>query len=216
MRREGVPRYAYYLLTCFWPSVLWRCWLGGSGGVLMWLPVWSEVQTCIWPCWCHCHSLSLAPVKSRLVSPFWYRLTWVVPDEGPLNGCVVVWLLTCLFVRSFVYQHCWHTMCNRVYATVGRPSVCPYVPSFTAAGLLLCVCQAGNNYRLLHVRRSAANASGASCTAEVGSWSTQDLFVCLFVCVCVCVCVCLLTREFSFCCIVLRSGAAQDVLSKEV
>ena len=29
--------------------------------------LWSEVQTCIWPSWCHCHSLSLASVKSRLV-----------------------------------------------------------------------------------------------------------------------------------------------------
>ena len=30
----------------------------------------------------------------RLVLPFWYRLTWVVPDEGPLNGCVcVLWIL---------------------------------------------------------------------------------------------------------------------------
>jgi len=46
-----------------------------SGGVLAWLSVWSEVQTCIWPSWCHCHSLSLASVKSRLVLPFWYRPT---------------------------------------------------------------------------------------------------------------------------------------------
>jgi len=42
---------------------------------------------------CHCHSLSLASVKSRLVLPFWYRLTWVVPDKGPLNGCSVVLLM---------------------------------------------------------------------------------------------------------------------------
>ena len=38
-------------------ALLWRCWLGGgkgirpvkklSGGVLAWLSVWSEVQTCI-------------------------------------------------------------------------------------------------------------------------------------------------------------------------
>ena len=61
-----------------------------SGGVLAWLSVWSEVQTCIWPSWCHCHSLSLAPVKSRLVLPFWYRLTRVVPDKVPLSGCVCV------------------------------------------------------------------------------------------------------------------------------
>ena len=87
---------------CFFTnlSVLWHCWLGGrkgirpvkklSGGVLAWLSVWCEVQTCIWPSGFHCHSLSLAPVKSRLVLPFWYRLTWVVPDRGPLNGCVCV------------------------------------------------------------------------------------------------------------------------------
>jgi len=28
--------------------------------------------------------------KSRLVLPLWYRLTWVVPDKGLLNGCVCV------------------------------------------------------------------------------------------------------------------------------
>ena len=38
--------------------------------------------------WCHCHCL--ASVKSRLVLPFWYRLTRVFPDKGPLNGCVCV------------------------------------------------------------------------------------------------------------------------------
>ena len=42
-----------------------------SGWVLAWLSVCSEMQTCIWPSWCHCHSLSFASVKSRLVSPFW-------------------------------------------------------------------------------------------------------------------------------------------------
>jgi len=63
-----------------------------SGGLLAWLSVWSEVQTCIWPSWCHCHWLSLASVKSRLVLPFWYRHTRVVLEKGPLNGCVCVWL----------------------------------------------------------------------------------------------------------------------------
>jgi len=38
-------------------------------------------------------SLSLASVKSRLVLPFWYRLTQVVPEKGPLNGCVCVFVL---------------------------------------------------------------------------------------------------------------------------
>jgi len=86
------------------PSVLWRCWLGGrkgirpvknlSGRVLAWLSVWSEMQTCMWPSWWHCHSLSLASVKSRLVLPFWYRLTRVVLEKGPLIGCVCVYLQT--------------------------------------------------------------------------------------------------------------------------
>ena len=73
-----------------------------SGGLLAWLSVWSEMQTCIWPSWCHCHSLSLAAVKSRLVLPFWYRLTWVVPDQGPLNGCVCVRACVHACVRACV------------------------------------------------------------------------------------------------------------------
>ena len=78
------------------PSVLWRCWLGGrkgirpvkklSGGVLAWLSVWSEVQTCIWPSWCQCHSLSLCFSKIQI------RFTFLVPahpgspGQGPLNA----------------------------------------------------------------------------------------------------------------------------------
>ena len=61
-----------------------------SGGVMAWLSVCSEVQTCIWPSGFHCNSLSLASVKSRLLLPFWYWLIRVVPDKGPLNGCVCV------------------------------------------------------------------------------------------------------------------------------
>ena len=63
-----------------------------SGGVLVWLSVWSDVQTYIWPSWCHCHSLSLAPLKSRLALPFWYRLTRVIPDKEPLNVCFFCFL----------------------------------------------------------------------------------------------------------------------------
>ena len=105
---NGCVAYIVNLMTICWrsvllPSVLWRCWLGGrkgirpvkklSGGVLAWLSVWSEVQTCIWPRWCHCHSLSLASVQSRLVLPFWYRLTRTVTfpcDIVMLHGHVTV------------------------------------------------------------------------------------------------------------------------------
>jgi len=42
------------------------------------------------------HMAQLMPLPltvSRLVIPFWYRLTWVVTDKGPLNGCMCVFVL---------------------------------------------------------------------------------------------------------------------------
>jgi len=109
---------------CTWvllPSVLWRCWLRDrkgiwpvktSSGVLAWLSVWSEMQTCIWPSWCHCHSLSLASVKSRLVLPYWYWLTRVVPEKGPLNGCVWVlhWTVHQLARNNTIYVNNIHSI----------------------------------------------------------------------------------------------------------
>jgi len=80
------------------PSVLWRCWLGGRKGI-------RHVKN--WAVGCRRGYLSgarcilangpadatathclLLQHKSRLVLPFWYRLTRVVPDKGPLNGGV--------------------------------------------------------------------------------------------------------------------------------
>ena len=87
-----VDRTSYFFLThcAFSALTLLVGWQEGhpaykklSGGVLPWLSVWSKVQTCIWPSWCHWHSLSLASVKSGLVLPFWYQLTRVVLDKGP-------------------------------------------------------------------------------------------------------------------------------------
>jgi len=82
------------------PSVLWRCWLGGRKGI-------RPVKKWAVGCWhgylsgarcrlayvpadatsTHC---LLATVKSRLVLLFWYWLTRVVPEKGPLTGCVCV------------------------------------------------------------------------------------------------------------------------------
>ena len=100
--------YVAFIYIYIVPSVLWCCWLGSrkgiwpvkklSGEVLVWLSVWSEVQTCIWPSWCHCNSLSLASVKSRSVLPFGYRPTQVVLEKGLLNGCVV-----CVYIYIYMY-----------------------------------------------------------------------------------------------------------------
>ena len=51
-----------------------------SGGVLAWLFVWREVQTCILPSRCHCHSL-------------------VVPEKGPLWACACVCLGTLVMIK---------------------------------------------------------------------------------------------------------------------
>jgi len=60
-----------------------------SGWVLAWLSVWSKVQTCIWPSWCHCHSLSLASlVKIQIGFTFLVPAHLGSPGKEPLNGCV--------------------------------------------------------------------------------------------------------------------------------
>jgi len=99
-----------------------------SCGVLAWLSVWSEGQTCIWPSWCHCHSLSLASVKSRSVLPFWYQLSRVVPEKGPLNGmCVISCVLT-----SFhsVLWCCW---------LGGRKDIWPVKSEWWGTGMVICL-----------------------------------------------------------------------------
>ena len=42
------------------------------------------------------HMAQLMPAQAL---PFWYRLTWVVPEKGPLNGCV------CMCVYCLVPAH---------------------------------------------------------------------------------------------------------------
>ena len=66
------------------------CWRGYLTGARCRLAYGPADATAI-----HC----LASVKSRLVLPFWYRLTRVVSETGPLNGCVCV--LGSVFLVSY-------------------------------------------------------------------------------------------------------------------
>ena len=89
----------------------------------------ERVQTCIWPSWCHCHWLSLASVKSRLVLPFWYRLTRVVLYKGPLNGCVCVCayihcllVIICFSIYSFFFTFPYSSPPLLIFSFDNRPA----------------------------------------------------------------------------------------------
>ena len=92
--------FMYFTAVFCFSAELWRCWLGGRRGVR---PVEAEwwgadnppgMVVCLQRV-AQLVPLPLAPVGSRFVLPFWYRLTWVVQDKGALNVCVCV----CVRVR---------------------------------------------------------------------------------------------------------------------
>jgi len=59
-----------------------------SGGALAWLSVWSAMQMiCIWSSGCHCHPIICCSSKIQNGLPFWCRLSQVVLEKRPLNGC---------------------------------------------------------------------------------------------------------------------------------
>ena len=66
--------------------------------------------------------LSLASVKSRLVLPFWYRLTRVVPDKGLLNGCVCVCVHICCLSAVSSRNLTWRDVQNIVVETSRIPN----------------------------------------------------------------------------------------------
>ena len=155
------------------PLVLWRCWLGGRKGIQL-------VKNWVVGCWrgylsgarCRlaydpadatCHSLSLASVKSRLVLPLWYRLTWVVPDKGPLNVCVCVCYAIHVCVRTkwccwrvdegWVRASLWAARCGSGHKTIttisgfssGRQSCCRLCELWWRQ------CRERDGYQLTHI-----------------------------------------------------------------
>ena len=93
------------------PSVLWCCWLGSRNSIWPVKTEWwgAGVVICLECSWCHCHSLSLASVKSRFVIPFWYQLTRVVSDKGPLRLCV------CVYVQAILTSTISYTIWLRLW-----------------------------------------------------------------------------------------------------
>ena len=93
--RQSV-RWILTISPAFKYCLLFHCWLGGTKGI-------QSVKNSVVGCWHgylpgYLHITHLIPmpltvscfskIHSRLVLSFWYRLTQVVLDKGPLNGCV--------------------------------------------------------------------------------------------------------------------------------
>jgi len=145
----------------------------------VWLSVWSEVQT-VYICSSLCQCIrptpsSLASFKSRLVLPFWYRLTQVVLKKRPTGVVVVVVLCnfygrtmsSCIIWLTFTIALCqllagWcHCSLERIQSLVAyfRPIVSPilcsktfvYLASRTFKDIRLSPCC------LIHVRDSVCD-----------------------------------------------------------
>ena len=82
-----------------------------SGGVLAWLSVCSKVQTCIWPSWCHFHSLSLASVRNAF--NFLVLAHPGSPWKRAIKRVCVLWrsyIQYCTLLSAYVVQwklKCW-------------------------------------------------------------------------------------------------------------
>ena len=67
----------------------------------------AGVVICLeWGADLHMAQLMPLPLTHRSVLPFWYRLTRVVPEKGPLNGMCVV---------CVIYQNIWRKQLTQVH-----------------------------------------------------------------------------------------------------
>jgi len=94
--RELYPGFVRSCYAICWPSVLWRCWLGGRKDiwpvktemVRYWRGYLSRARCKWWSSWCHCHPITYCFSKIQNCLFFWCRLTQIVLEKRPLNGCI--------------------------------------------------------------------------------------------------------------------------------
>ena len=102
-----------------------------GGGVLAWFSVWNKVhmaQLVPLPLTVYCFS------KMQICLPLWYRLTRVVPEKGPLNGCVCA---CCLVNRGtmgvYLSVECTYYPAGRCNVTPGQTEIFKMVPKMWLA-----------------------------------------------------------------------------------
>ena len=98
--------------------MLWRCWLGGRKGIQSVKTEWwgAGVVVCL-ERGADLHMAQLMPLpltvscfsKIQIGLPFWYRLTRVVPEKGPLNTCMCVFshikVMMTMLLRGRCHRH---------------------------------------------------------------------------------------------------------------
>ena len=122
-------------------------------------------------------SLSLASVKSRLVLPFWYRLTRVVPEKGPLNGCVCVCFS--LFMNSFFDFSSHRTFSRQLRrSTSTRVSFCRHACSLYLLTLFSCLCYGGFLFYMSNLSTWFQAYGDVQCLCLLLYWHLVILQVC--------------------------------------
>jgi len=64
----------------------------------------GDVQICIWPICCHCHLLSLAPVKSRFVLVLAHPGNPRLLEGHKMVVCVCVCVCVCTLLKLFLLK----------------------------------------------------------------------------------------------------------------
>jgi len=85
--------------------VMWQKWHPAckklSDGVLESLSVWVRCRFCIWPIWCHCHTVSCCGEIIYLPGfTYLFPAHWIAPYKGALNRCSLSWLDYCKSLLS--------------------------------------------------------------------------------------------------------------------
>ena len=87
--------------------------------MLVWLSAWSKVQTCIWPSWCHCHSLTVS-CFSKIQTGF----TCLVPAHlgSPGKRAIKRCVRVCVGypIKWYPFTEVWLHSCNYVLINFNR------------------------------------------------------------------------------------------------
>ena len=121
-------------------------------------------------------SLSLASVKSRLVLPFWYRLTWVVPEKGPLNGCVCVFQLVYEFFLRFLESQDFQPTIAKKY--IDQSFVLQACLFFVLTYFVSCLCYGGFLFYMSNLSTWFQAYGDVQCLCLILYWHLVILQVC--------------------------------------